>query len=152
MNSSHRGFCLSKNFDHSIIHYPLFIASVPLISHPSSLIFLFTGSHRSQKKFFMRKPSFFTSITSSKKKTPLSIIRWVRFSRLFHPRISRRGRSRNFFCFTAFPRKQIIAFHFQTQHSIWIMGNLKKKRRLKMNKHKRRKRSKANRHKKRIWG
>jgi hypothetical protein len=32
------------------------------------------------------------------------------------------------------------------------MGNLKKKRRLKMNKHKRRKRSKANRHKKRLWG
>jgi hypothetical protein len=33
-----------------------------------------------------------------------------------------------------------------------IMGNLKKKRRLKMNKHKRSKRSKANRHKKRLWG
>jgi hypothetical protein len=32
------------------------------------------------------------------------------------------------------------------------MGNLKKKRRLKMNKHKRRKRSKASRHKKRLWG
>jgi hypothetical protein len=32
------------------------------------------------------------------------------------------------------------------------MGNLKKKRRLKMNKHKRRKRSKAHRHKKRLWG
>ncbi|MDE6576501.1 MAG: AURKAIP1/COX24 domain-containing protein [Opitutales bacterium] len=32
------------------------------------------------------------------------------------------------------------------------MGNLKKKRRLKMNKHKRSKRSKANRHKKRVWG
>jgi hypothetical protein len=31
------------------------------------------------------------------------------------------------------------------------MGNLKKKRRLKMNKHKRRKRLKANRHKKRTW-
>jgi len=31
------------------------------------------------------------------------------------------------------------------------MGNLKKKRRLKMNKHKRRKRSKSNRHKKRTW-
>jgi hypothetical protein len=36
--------------------------------------------------------------------------------------------------------------------SFCIMGNLKKKRRLKMNKHKRRKRSKANRHKKRLWG
>lgn len=32
------------------------------------------------------------------------------------------------------------------------MGNLKKKRRLKMNKHKRSKRSKSNRHKKRLWG
>ncbi|MEY4086546.1 MAG: hypothetical protein RLZZ405_734, partial [Verrucomicrobiota bacterium] len=32
------------------------------------------------------------------------------------------------------------------------MGSLKKKRRLKMNKHKRRKRSKNNRHKKRLWG
>ena len=34
---------------------------------------------------------------------------------------------------------------------ILTMGNLKKKRRLKMNKHKRRKRLKANRHKKRTW-
>ena len=33
----------------------------------------------------------------------------------------------------------------------FTMGNLKKKRRLKMNKHKRRKRLKANRHKKRTW-
>jgi hypothetical protein len=31
------------------------------------------------------------------------------------------------------------------------MGNLQKKRRLKMNKHKRRKRLKSNRHKKRTW-
>ena len=31
------------------------------------------------------------------------------------------------------------------------MGNLKKKRRLKMNKHKRWKRLKSNRHKKRTW-
>lgn len=31
------------------------------------------------------------------------------------------------------------------------MANLKKKRRLKMNKHKRSKHSKANRHKKRTW-
>ena len=31
------------------------------------------------------------------------------------------------------------------------MGNLKKKRRLKINKHKRRKRLKSNRHKKRTW-
>jgi hypothetical protein len=31
------------------------------------------------------------------------------------------------------------------------MGNLKKKRRLKMSKHKRRKRLKSNRHKKRTW-
>jgi hypothetical protein len=34
---------------------------------------------------------------------------------------------------------------------ILTMGNLKKKRRLKMNKHKRRKRLKSNRHKKRTW-
>jgi hypothetical protein len=33
----------------------------------------------------------------------------------------------------------------------YTMGNLKKKRRLKMAKHKRRKRLKANRHKKRTW-
>jgi hypothetical protein len=32
-----------------------------------------------------------------------------------------------------------------------LMGNLKKKRRLKMNKHKRRKRLKSHRHKKRTW-
>lgn len=31
------------------------------------------------------------------------------------------------------------------------MGNLKKKRRLKINKHKRRKRARLNRHKKRTW-
>jgi len=31
------------------------------------------------------------------------------------------------------------------------MGNLKKKRRLKMNKHKRRKRLRSHRHKKRTW-
>jgi len=35
--------------------------------------------------------------------------------------------------------------------AILHMGNLKKKRRLKMNKHKRRKRLKSNRHKKRTW-
>lgn len=33
----------------------------------------------------------------------------------------------------------------------YTMGNLKKKRRLKMSKHKRRKRLKSNRHKKRTW-
>lgn len=33
-----------------------------------------------------------------------------------------------------------------------IVSNLKKKRRLKMNKHKRSKRAKLNRHKKRQWG
>jgi hypothetical protein len=37
------------------------------------------------------------------------------------------------------------------QHHLFTMGNLKKKRRLKMSKHKRRKRLKANRHKKRTW-
>jgi Mitochondrial domain of unknown function (DUF1713) len=36
-------------------------------------------------------------------------------------------------------------------HATDPMGNLKKKRRLKMNKHKRRKRLKSNRHKKRTW-
>jgi hypothetical protein len=36
-------------------------------------------------------------------------------------------------------------------HQLYTMGNLKKKRRLKMSKHKRRKRLKANRHKKRTW-
>ena len=39
-------------------------------------------------------------------------------------------------------------------HKLYLqthMGNLKKKRRLKMNKHKRRKRTRANRHKKKDW-
>jgi len=41
----------------------------------------------------------------------------------------------------------------QARHSAChTMGNLKKKRRLKMNKHKRSKRLRANRHKKRVWG
>lgn len=35
--------------------------------------------------------------------------------------------------------------------TVFPMGNLKKKRRLKMNAHKRKKRSRANRHKKRTW-
>ena len=39
----------------------------------------------------------------------------------------------------------------RTVGSLTHMGNLKKKRRLKMNKHKRRKRLKSNRHKKRTW-
>lgn len=38
-----------------------------------------------------------------------------------------------------------------TTHNLTAMGNLKKKRRLQMNKHKRKKRLKANRHKKRTW-
>jgi hypothetical protein len=38
-----------------------------------------------------------------------------------------------------------------SQFTFIIMGNLKKKRRLKMSQHKRRKRLKANRHKKRTW-
>ncbi|MFP4166914.1 MAG: AURKAIP1/COX24 domain-containing protein [Opitutales bacterium] len=43
-------------------------------------------------------------------------------------------------------------FHRFTHYfiNLAIMGNLKKKRRLKMNKHKRRKRLKSNRHKKRV--
>ena len=40
---------------------------------------------------------------------------------------------------------------FTALRTLPTMGNLKKKRRLKMNKHKRRKRLKANRHKKRTW-
>lgn len=39
----------------------------------------------------------------------------------------------------------------ETHSHVARMGNLKKKRRLKMSKHKRRKRLKANRHKKRTW-
>ncbi|MGN0835339.1 MAG: hypothetical protein ACI4QA_05885 [Candidatus Spyradosoma sp.] len=61
--------------------------------------------------------------------------------------------------FPAFPKKWLYtrADKSDTYASILNqpstqMGNLKKKRRLKMNKHKRRKRSKANRHKKRLWG
>ena len=41
--------------------------------------------------------------------------------------------------------------HFVRPRTTFTMGNLKKKRRLKMSKHKRRKRLKANRHKKRTW-
>lgn len=40
---------------------------------------------------------------------------------------------------------------FARPKTTFTMGNLKKKRRLKMSKHKRRKRLKANRHKKRTW-
>ena len=43
------------------------------------------------------------------------------------------------------------AFRKHLSPYILTMGNLKKKRRLKMSKHKRRKRLKANRHKKRTW-
>jgi hypothetical protein len=58
------------------------------------------------------------------------------------------------------PRKRALLFGGDGQFSPLTylsnhathMGNLKKKRRLKMNKHKRRKRSKASRHKKRLWG
>jgi len=41
--------------------------------------------------------------------------------------------------------------HGDRSPTLFTMGNLKKKRRLKMSKHKRRKRLKANRHKKRTW-
>jgi hypothetical protein len=47
---------------------------------------------------------------------------------------------------TVAPNPNFTAFRI-----LRTMGNLKKKRRLKMNKHKRRKRLKANRHKKRTW-
>ena len=45
------------------------------------------------------------------------------------------------------------SFYFSNSNLqyLHLMGNLKKKRRLKMNKHKRRKRTRANRHKKRDW-
>jgi len=52
--------------------------------------------------------------------------------------------------FTA-DEKECIFYPFPTFTPHNIMGNLKKKRRLKMSKHKRRKRLKANRHKKRTW-
>jgi hypothetical protein len=51
------------------------------------------------------------------------------------------------FGFTGAP----LARRFTASPNQSTMGNLKKKRRLKMNKHKRRKRLKANRHKKRTW-
>jgi hypothetical protein len=44
-----------------------------------------------------------------------------------------------------------VAQRNTTNLQLTHMGNLKKKRRLQMNKHKRRKRLKANRHKKRTW-
>ena len=50
-------------------------------------------------------------------------------------------------CFTALGAKR----RFADLKTTFTMGNLKKKRRLKMSKHKRRKRLKANRHKKRTW-
>ena len=62
-----------------------------------------------------------------------------------------RRRERRFSLYSARERTDNSRLIFRTI-STEIMGNLKKKRRLKMNKHKRRKRSKANRHKKRIWG
>jgi len=51
----------------------------------------------------------------------------------------------NFFLYTGRRVSQVFRFTLIT------MGNLKKKRRLKMSKHKRRKRLKSNRHKKRTW-
>jgi hypothetical protein len=51
------------------------------------------------------------------------------------------------FGFTGRPPKRTVTL----RNLSLTMGNLKKKRRLKMNKHKRRKRLKANRHKKRTW-
>ena len=56
------------------------------------------------------------------------------------PRLLNRGRGSFYFYFSN--------SNLQYLH---LMGNLKKKRRLKMNKHKRRKRTRANRHKKRDW-
>ena len=48
-------------------------------------------------------------------------------------------------------RGKRYATHHIPNNTPNTMGNLKKKRRLKMSKHKRRKRLKANRHKKRTW-
>ena len=45
----------------------------------------------------------------------------------------------------------MVAGSFPSIYEFNTMGNLKKKRRLKMNNHKRRKRLKSNRHKKRNW-
>ena len=51
-------------------------------------------------------------------------------------------------CFTEWKKRRTVRC-FQNLES--PMGNLKKKRRLKMNKHKRRKRLKSHRHQKRTW-
>jgi hypothetical protein len=53
--------------------------------------------------------------------------------------------------FTAAEQSGTLAGSSRHHYVFSIMGNLKKKRRLQMNKHKRRKRLKANRHKKRTW-
>jgi len=51
------------------------------------------------------------------------------------------------FCFTEGKKRRTVRFSQNSNP----MGNLKKKRRLKMNKHKRRKRLKSHRHQKRTW-
>jgi hypothetical protein len=53
--------------------------------------------------------------------------------------------------FTAARRNGRLPGSSRHHYVFSIMGNLKKKRRLQMNKHKRRKRLKSNRHKKRTW-
>ena len=64
--------------------------------------------------------------------------RWVRCACCLRPR----------FCFTERKKRRTVRF---SQNLGPLMGNLKKKRRLKMNKHKRRKRLKSHRHQKRTW-
>ena len=55
-------------------------------------------------------------------------------------------------CDPCLPKRWHGSFLFLNSSIIIIsMGNLKKKRRLKMNKHKRRKRTRSNRHKKKDW-
>lgn len=53
--------------------------------------------------------------------------------------------------FTPLDGRGTVSGSFREHHVFPLMGNLKKKRRLQMNKHKRRKRLKSNRHKKRTW-
>lgn len=61
------------------------------------------------------------------------------------------GKEKGFFCKKDFTTRRRGYTFFLFSYSRSFMGNLKKKRRLKIAKHKRRKRSKANRHKKRTW-
>jgi hypothetical protein len=65
----------------------------------------------------------------------------------FSNRTCRICRASSKFCFTEGKKRRTV----RSSQSANPMGNLKKKRRLKMNKHKRRKRLKSHRHQKRTW-